>query len=304
MSVFGKVKTVLNALIRRGYWYDNIFLPDVRKFQVYSTFNTKVVNLGSTSAVAAFDYSGLPVKGANWALRRNPLAGDWAVLRNYASYLDAKGSTVIIPLCPFSALSGDYEPFEDRYYSVLYANTIPNYSYVHDVQAKDKIQNPIMYYPWYALFSDLKHRWLKGERKTLTEEKMVKDAENKMRGWLHEFSMNDLNTPLILWNKDNVRGALEYVSKMIEFCRERNAIPVMVVPPVYKELAKKFNIEAKNLLLGDFERLAKEKKVRFINYMDDSRFVNERTWFKDSYLMNKKGAQVFTRRVLTDLNVI
>jgi hypothetical protein len=304
MSVLGKVKTILNALVRRGYWYDNIFLPDARKFQVYSTFNTKLVNLGSTSAVAAFDYSGLPVKAANWALRRNPLAGDWAVLRNYSSYLDAKDSTVIIPLCPFSALSGDYEPFEDRYYSVLYPSTIPGYSYVQNVQAQDKITNPIMHYPWYGIFVDLWHLCFKGNAKSMKEEEMAKDALNRINGWLKEFAMEDFNTPLSLWNKDNISSALEHVQNIIVFCRERNITAVLTVPPVYKTLSDKFSKEAKDLLFGGFEGIAKKNGVTFINYMTDSQFMNERTLFRDSYLMNKNGARIFTKRILTDLKLI
>lgn len=304
MSVLGKVKNILNALVRRGYWYDNIFLPDARKFQVYSTFNTKVVNLGSTSAVTAFDYSGLPVKAANWALRRNPLAGDWAVLRNYASYLDAKGSTVIIPLCPFSALSGDYETFEDRYYSVLYPSTIPGYSYVHNVQAQEKITNPIMHYPWYGIFVDLWHLCFKGSNKSMKEEDMAKDAENRISGWLKEFALEDFNTPMSLWNKDNISSALDYVQSIIDFCRERNITAVLTVPPVYKTLSDKFSPEAKELLFGGFENIANINDVTFINYMTDPQFMNERTMFRDSYLMNKNGARTFTKRILTDLKLI
>jgi len=304
MSVLGKVKTILNALVRRGYWYDNIFLPDARKFQVYSTFNTKVVNLGSTSAVAAFDYTGLPLKAANWALRRNPLAGDWAVLRNYASYLDAKGSTIIIPLCPFSALSGDYEPFEDRYYSVLYPSTIPGYSYVHNVQAQEKIINPIMHYPWYGIFIDFWHLCFKGNYKSMREEDMVKDAENRIGGWLKEFAMEDFNTPLSLWNKDNISRALDHVRNIIVFCRERNITAVLIVPPVYKTLSEKFSTEAKERLFDDFERIANNNGITFINYLADPQFMNDRTMFRDSYLMNKKGARAFTKRILTDLKLI
>ena len=304
MSVLGKVKTILNAFVRRGYWYDNIFLPDARKFQVYSTFNTKVVNLGSTSAVAAFDYSELPVKAANWALRRNPLAGDWAVLRNYSSYLDAKGSTVIIPLCPFSALSGGYKPFEDRYYSVLYPSTIPGYSYVHNVQAQDKITNPIMHYPWYGIFMDLWHLCFKDNSKSMREEDMAKDAENRINGWLKEFAMEDFNTPLSLWNKDNISSALDHMQKIFDFCRERNITAVLIVPPVYKTLSDKLSAEAKGLLFGDFEHIAKNNGVNFINYLTNPQFMNDRTIFRDSYLMNKKGAKAFTKQILKELRII
>lgn len=304
MSILSKVKFVANALIRRGYWYDNTFLPDSRKFSTYSTFNTQVVNLGSTSGLEAFDYSGLGIKATNWALRRNPLAGDWAVLRNYSSYLDTQKCTVIIPLCPFSALSGCYEPFEDRYYSVLYPSTIPSYSHVRDVQAQEKIHNPIMHYPWYGISTDIWHIISKGRGKTLSEEKMIADADNRIKGWLHEFALNDFRTSLSLWNKYNIKEALNLLDNMIFFCRERNANPVFVVPPVYQTLADKFSADAKELLFGDIERLARERKVSFINYMDDSQFVSNRILFKDSYLLNENGAKKFTKRVLSDLHLI
>lgn len=304
MSALGKVKTVLNALIRRGYWYDTVFMPDTRKFNVYSTFNTRVVNLGSTSAVYAFDYNGLGVKGANWALRRNPLAGDLAVLKNYSSYLDEKKSTVIIPLCPFSALSGSYEPFEERYYSILYASSIPGYSYVHAVQAQDKVINPVMHYPWYAIFTDLWHMIAKGENSSLTEDKMEADAQNWVKNWLHEFSLKDFSTPLSLVNKYNIEEAVKNVGELIMYCRDRNAELVLVVPPMYHTLSGKFNEETQNKLFGDLEGLAKKHGIKFLNYMNNQEFSQNRTYFRNSYLMNKVGAKAFTKRILTDLNII
>lgn len=304
MSALGKVKTVLNALIRRGYWYDNEFMPDTRKFNVYSTFNTRVVNLGSTSAVYAFDYNGLGVKGTNWALRRNPLAGDLAVLKNYSSYLDEKKSTVIIPLCPFSALSGSYEPFEERYYSILYPSTIPSYSYVHGVQAQDKISNPIMHYPWYALFTDLWHMISKGENSSLTEDKMEADAQNWVKNWLHEFSLKDFSTSLSFVNKYNIEEAVKNVGELIMYCKVRNAEVIMTIPPMYYSLSEKFTEEARAKLFGELEMLAKEQGIKFLNYMNDQEFNNNRTYFRNSYLMNKLGAKAFTKRILTDLNII
>jgi len=304
MSILGKAKSLVNALIRRGYWYDNVFLPDTRKFVVYNTFNTKVVNLGSTSSVAAFDYSSMNIKAANWALRRNPLAGDWAVLRNYSSYLDSKGSTVIIPLCPFSTLAGSYEPFEDRYYSILYPSTIPSYSYVHNVQAQDKIKNPIRYYPWNGLFIDLWNSISYRGGKSLSEEKMEIDAQNRVNSWLHEFALASFSSPLILWNRDNIKEALHILSDIINYCKELNAVPAIVVPPVYKSLSKRIPAAARSLLFDDVQRLAKEKGVSFYNYIDDAQFTGNRLFFKDSYILNTKGAKEFTKRVLTDLKLL
>jgi hypothetical protein len=152
-----RIKYIINGIIRRGFWFNNVFFQDCRKFRAYNTFNTDVVNLGSTSAVHAFNYDGIAIKGANWAMNRNPLFGDYAIIRNYSSFLNAGRSFVIITLCPFSSLSGSYDYLDDRYYSILYPSTIPNYSYVHYVQVTNKWTNPLNHYPVLSLFSDVWH---------------------------------------------------------------------------------------------------------------------------------------------------
>ena len=121
----GKIKYILNALIKRGYWFNNVFFEGCRKMSMYSTFNTDVINLGSTSAVHAFNYDGLGLKAGNWAMTRNPLLGDYAILKNYSSFLKKDRSIVIITLCPFSSLAGSYNFLDDRYYTFLYPSTIP-----------------------------------------------------------------------------------------------------------------------------------------------------------------------------------
>jgi hypothetical protein len=161
-----------------------------------------------------------------------------------------------------------------------------------------------MHYPWYGIFVDLWHLCFKGNSKSLGEDDMAKDAKNRIYGWLKEFAMEDFNTPLSLWNKDNISSALEYVQNIIDFCRERNITAVLTVPPVYKTLSDKFSPEAKELLFGGFENIANNNDVTFINYMTDPQFLNERTMFRDSYLMNKNGARIFTKRILTDLKLI
>ena len=115
----GMIKHIINSVIRKGYWFNNVSFDGC----------SRLINLGSTSAVYAFNYEGVGIKGGNWAMPRNPLLGDYAILRNYSSFLK-KGSIVIIPLCPFSAFSGSYDYLDDRFYTILYPTTIPNYKYV------------------------------------------------------------------------------------------------------------------------------------------------------------------------------
>lgn len=147
MSIKHKIASKINGAIRRTHWFNEELFPDCRKFWNYNTFNTDVINLGSTSGYYAFDYEGLPIKGGNFALRHNPLSGDQAILKNYFGYLNPKGSHVIIPLCVFSSLAGSYDFMEDRFYTLIYPSSIPHFSYRRQQQIKAIAASPIRRFP-------------------------------------------------------------------------------------------------------------------------------------------------------------
>ena len=125
-----KILRLINAGIRRkSYWYNNVLFADCPKFWNSQTFNLDVVNLGSSSGKYAFDYSGLGLKGANWAMAPQSLVADLAVLKTYSSFLKPQGGIVLMPLCPFSCLGGSSLYLSDKYYSILRMSSIPYGSY-------------------------------------------------------------------------------------------------------------------------------------------------------------------------------
>lgn len=296
-----KIKDIVNGLIRRGYWFNNEYFPDCRKFLWYKTFNTEVVNVGSTSAVSAFNYSDTTIKAANFAMRRNPLLGDLAILQNYSSFLAPHTSIVIIPLCPFTALSGSYDYMDDRYYKVLYPSTISHYSYFHELEVSAKWNNPVLNYPWYALFIDVWRFFFKSKSKVLSECELKRDAEVKYSSWCHEFSISDFSSPLSLKNMDGIEDAIKLLGDIVSFCEVKYFEPVIVIPPVYKTLSEKFRQPEKEVLFDSILNTPIVKKVRCLNYFDSELFSNNRALFKDSFLLNEKGARLFTKHVLTSL---
>lgn len=298
-----RLSKYLNALIRRGYWYNNILFEDCKKFWSYKQFNTDVINLGSTSAVCAFDYSGINVRGANFALGHNPLLADFAVLKNYFSYIKPNGGHVIISLCPFSALSGSYDYLEDRYYTILYPSSMPSFSYVRQQQIKSLINNPLSVYPLIALFSDIKNFLWKQKEKEFSETEMENNASIYIDSWKHEFSLEDFSSALSLKNSDGLKDAAMLLNSMISFCLERGITSSIVIPPMYHTLAEKFDIKSRHNLIEDLISRVEDKSVVFKNYMDDPRFTNDRSLFANSFLMNKKGARKFTSIVLKELNI-
>lgn len=297
-----KIKYALNGLIKRGYWYNNILFPDSRKFYRYDVFNTKVINLGSTSAVNAFNYAGLNIKAANWAMGRNPLRGDLAILKNYVSFLDPKSNIVIISLCPFSSLSGSYDYLDDRYYPILYPTMIPNYSYHHNLQVASKWSNPVLHYPWYGFFLDMYKLIVKNSNKVLSDDELMKDADIKIKNWCHEFSLKNLDAPLSIRNRDGISDAIDTLQEIIYYVRLHNGTPYLVVPPMYHSLGDYFTPEMTDKYINVITD--KFRDVKFVNYAHDHEFCNDSSLFKDSYVMNEKGAKLFTKRILKDLNIL
>ncbi len=303
MSITRKIYRALNALVRRSRWFNEEIFPGCNKFLRYNTFNTKVINLGSTSSYYAFDYSGLPVKGANFALPCNPLLGDEAILKNYFGYLAPNESHVIIPLCIFSSLAGSYDIDDDRYYLLLYPNSIPHFSYRRQQKVKQFAAKPFRNYPIFASFGEFRRFFPKKDACPMTEDEMQKDAEKWMNGWMHEFSLKSCSAPLSLLNKDAVEDASSILNRMISFCTERNITPTLVLPPMYHTLADKFDKEARNNLIYSMIDKLDDNSVTFLNYMDDKSFSYDRTLFSDSFLLNSKGCKLFTRRVLKDIGI-
>ena len=304
MNLKKKIASKLNGAIRRTHWFNDELFPDCRKFWNYNTFNTDVINLGSTSGYYAFDYEGLPIKGGNFALRHNPLSGDQAILKNYFGYLNPKGSHVIIPLCVFSSLAGSYDFMEDRFYTLIYPSSIPHFSYRRQQQIKAIAASPIRRFPLWSFYTELRAQLRGTSHSTLTEEQMKADAERWIKGWKHEFALSDFSQPLSLFNKDGVNDAAEILNDIISFCKERNIKPVIMIPPMYHTLAEKFDEKARQLFVYDLIEKIEDKTVPFHNYMDDSRFSRDSSLFMNSFFLNKKGAKKFTRIALTDIGLL
>lgn len=304
MSIKHKIASKINGAIRRTHWFNEELFPDCRKFWNYNTFNTDVINLGSTSGYYAFDYEGLPIKGGNFALRHNPLSGDKAILKNYFGYLNPKGSHVIIPLCVFSSLAGSYDFMEDRFYTLIYPSSIPHFSYRRQQQIKAIAASPIRRFPLWSFYTELRAQLRGTGHSTLTEEQMKADAERWIKGWKHEFALSDFSQLLSLFNNDGVNDAAEILNDIISFCKERKIKPVIMIPPMYHTLAEEFDEKARQLFVYDLIEKIEDKTVPFYNYMDDSRFSRDSSLFMNSFFLNKKGAKKFTRIALTDIGLL
>ena len=263
--------------------------------------NFDVVNIGSSSARYAFDYSGLPVKAFNWGEQPQSLNNGFKILKTYFSILK-KGGTVIISLCPLSGLDieGKWgKDANDKYYYILPSELINDYSSV----AKRR-NYPLVYYPITSI-KNLLRKTLGKENGQNTElvKTFVDDSEKWIRIWKAQFGITSFEEPLSEANNKGQERRIALLKDILAFCIERDLRPIIVIPPMHSSLASKFTSRFRENYIYSFVNKANIFKVPFLNYMDDERFDDDK-YFYNSFFLNEEGAKTFTKIVLKDLQVL
>ena len=271
----------------------------ITKFWEIKTFDYDVVNLGSTSGVNAFCYENLPIKGMNWALGPQSLEHDFSILKNYFSYLRS-GAVVFIPICPFSCLISNYTKEQNyKYYTILHPATIKDFddaerrkAYLKKLNSKKEI-----------LFSVIKTPFR--EIRTLFHKRtdFNKNASSWVENWKKQFEISDLGAPLQKRHKEEQQLRAILLKEIILFCKERDLKPMVVLPPMHPSLTNLFSQEFKQMYIYDFVSMALQEDDTFLDYMNDKNFQKD-DFFRNSYLMNKKGASAFTQKILKELRLI
>ena len=185
----------INKLVKKTQWYKSVIpnmslYPTNEWYREHLERNFDVVNIGSSSARYAFDYSGLPVKAFNWGEQPQSLNNGFKILKTYFSILK-KGGMVIISLCPLSGLDieGKWgKDANDKYYYILPSELINDYSSV----AKRR-NYPLVYYPITSI-KNLLRKTLGKENGQNTElvKTFVDDSEKWIRIWKAQFGIMSL----------------------------------------------------------------------------------------------------------------
>lgn len=305
---------IIKKFVKKTYSFvnDHIVFPSVyfkslwggaNKFWYINNFNLDVINLGSNSGVYAFDYSGLNLKGMNWALGPQSLVHDFNILKNYFSYL-RNGATVIIPLCPFSCLVSSYDKQHNlKYYTFLHPATIQNFDESEHIKALTlKKQNVLKAAPLKTLKGFLRC-YKRSFLNSIHSCDYKKDASIFVSCWKKQFSISDFNACLSEKHlcEQNLRA--ELLDEMITFCIDRDLHPVLLIPPIHPELRKYFTDSFVNHYINDFLKKGNGKDVFFKNYMFDERFNSDGD-FSNSLFMSKVGAKKFTKIALKDIGVV
>ena len=301
--VFISFAFLLNALYKRTNAYRNQFI-DVRKFSVKGGVgdNLEIVNLGSNHPKFGFDYSGLDVKGENWAVGPETFEYDFAVLRKNASHL-APGAVVVLPICllKFFLYRQKSRAIHLKYYSFLNSQDIVGYS------KKEQICNymfPLFFHPRAirSLIRDTKkdNRLLLDKNLCDTEEKLNNDADYWIDCWNREFDIHLPSPTLKPNNRNDIIQNIRILKEMIDYCLSRGLKPVIAILPVTDFLYSRFTSEfIDNYILG-YIADANKAGIPVMNYLTDERFKDPSLYI-NSFFFNATGRKKFTKQFVDDL---
>lgn len=297
----------LNKALKRTCWWRNIFVF-TKQFSNDPTFSESfsVVNVGSNPARFAFFYDN--VLGENWSTGVQGLDFDLDILRKYSWQLKP-GAYVLLPIVPFSSVSG-YLTRYSKSYSAKYASVLG----IRQGKSFTKLREGIKYlrfplmYNWRAITYLIRDANPDNRLNQIEQQLQLYEMENNAEWWMSmwkkEFSICDWESMLPDHLKEGRVKSILMMSELIEYIQENGFKPVIVSPPMSNSLCSMFTPLIKDTYIYSFVKSIQNKyNVLYLDYLDDKDLQDPQLYF-NALFMNLRGRKLFTRRVLTDLNII
>ena len=304
---------LFNELVKRTNWYRNklMYVREVQGKIESLDKQLSIVNLGSNPALFSFCYDDFD--GQNWSTGMQGPEFDLDILKRYYTKIKKNG-IVLIPIVVFSSITPylwnyklDYtsEWYHVRRYLIngkqtFFKNILNNFKEIC------WLRFPLLVYPRSFLYI-VRDSNLDERRKTL-EQKMdlnalQKDADKWVSGWMDEFDIKDINSPLTETLDYCQDQCADKIVEIINFCETKELKPVLVFPPMSSILNSRFTEKAKQTYVYSFvDRIKKKTPVLFMDYMTDIDFADPSLYF-NSFFLNLHGRKKFTERMLKDLDV-
>ena len=314
-----KVRRHLLSALKRTNWWKNNFLYTHQfvnniGYRRDLERNYEIVNLGSNPALFALRYD--KVKGCNWATGTQGPDMDLAILQLYHSYI-RRGGIVLIPVVPFSSCtpylwhykklgtSIDRLHYRARFFKILQDGYIPG-TFENENELQQWLQNPLKrnWSVFWYIFNDIApDRRMEINEQPLQYLELRRSAQNMMKCWMDEFDLKDLDLPLDEHMESCHEECADKFAEIVDFCKERDLRPFLLLPPMTHELRMMFSEKAAETYIYSFiRRIQKRSRVTLMDYMNNDALSDSSLYF-DSLFMNTRGRRVFSERVLADLGL-
>ena len=297
-------------------WYKSMFIdlnheiyPDNIWYRNHEERNYDLVNLGSSGGKWAFDYSGLGMKAMNWAQQPQTLLEDYNLLRHFHSILK-QGGYVLITIMPFTGLNKKTGLMDAMKYVKFDIQGEPIQPYMFK-EAQRYAKYPILFKKpavkallKYLLGKDKPMKinpTTQKDSNPMNQEQLETDAKRWIDGWKHQFNISDFDAPLTEENKKGRNYRIDLMRQLIDFCVERGYKPVYVIHPVTEHLAKYYTHTFEETYIYGYLKQV-DRNVLTLDYSKSMEFRDDNLYF-NSFFLNMRGRKLFTKRVLSDLNL-
>ena len=292
---------LLNEKIKRTNYYLNQN-PCLKKYQNGIEKQLEAVNLGSTYARYAFgNYDGISNKSFNFAINHQSLEMDYNILKNYSSKLK-RGSLVfiVVSICTFLYIEKEGK---DIYYDILKKSNNPFYNFRQAIRRK----LPIIFKPKMVkkiVKDDADYVGLYHQGVCIDKIQAQRNMDNLVKIWMELFGISSFSEPLIgLDNEKNIKYNMNVVEEMVEYCRDNQFTPIIVIPPISKKLKDYFSDEVvEKILYDNIEKIVLNNQVQVFDYLQDISFIEEMHLFSDGgYCLSHRGNEKFLNKVFSDI---
>ena len=260
--------------------------------------NIQLANLGSSHGLYGINYEYITdINAYNFALQAQPYFYDYAILKKYIKHF-SKNATIVIPISYFN-ISGhfDYSAFRKRYYRILKKKDMDYWNIKEDI-IFSKCPILIAKTNIFKIFNDISKEETSpyyNRTKSLDDEAFEHYCVERYNFW---------QSPDWTEGKIGYKKNIQKVSQIIDLCYSNNLIPVIITLPISETLNLIYEKDV--TFFSEFKQfsddlLKKYPNLIYLDYSRDTQFSPNHQLFADGDHLNNFGAEIFTKRLISDL---
>ena len=282
---------VLNFIFSKSYYW-NVYYTEQEKFS-HVPKEIQLANVGSSHGVYAFDYSDIPYTAFNMAVSWQHHGYNYYIIKQFADCF-SKDAVFLIPISYFDITRIEEEPLY-KYYKILEKSNFPDWN------IKDYFLYKVFPFfstkePWKKFFMNENNSPVAAYEKVISTGESIADSSRIM----YETFTKDNGAER---GEEGFRYNIEAVSKIIDFCHEREILPVLVSTPQVDLLN---DIYTQTDFFDTFYRFTDTLKEKYpgliyLDYSQKPEYFSDYSLFFDATHLNKKGAKKFTAQIVQDL---
>lgn len=266
-----------------------------------------IVNLGTTGAYYAFDYSKLKVPAMNMAIYTQPFSYDLKILKKYKKRI-SEGAIILItleyPIFLFPEIPGERKEVHNQFCKILGPETkkIKDIVKCYFFQAFPflirKYYSSIFYMINLEKLNSKKNHFTVRDRKILIYQ--------KIKGWCEAsgIEQKDWNNGRISENiKKNMINSQCYLNNLLDFCMDSNWRPVLVALPYSEDMNNMLNEDLLDRIFYQNLNVYKARGIPFLDYSSNHKLKSGDLYMDMEYL-NETGKKLFTNLVIEDLKAM